>query len=439
MICLCTTCKNRASHLKLTLTRNLQDNNSKTKFVVLDYNSPDDLLEWLQKDCGDQIERGRLVVYSFPWAGPFRMAHAKNMAHRLGMMEGADILVNVDADNFTGEGFADYVAEQFEDEGKDIFLWAGSIKGQGKKLRGTSGRIAVTSKAFLLAGGYSEKYDEWGPDDKDFNYRLQRLGFKAVEMARKYLESFPHGDGVRFREYPHVERTAYSSGEFQVDPDATIANYGKIGCGIVFKNFDFTKPIMLEPLPTRIFGIGMHKTATRSLHRALQILGYDSAHWESGDWARDIWDEMNTLGRSPTVEKHYALSDVPIPILYDKLDRAYPGSKFILTIKDEAEWLRSVRNHWNPEVNPFRWEWDVFPFSNRIHREIYGQKEYDALVFLERYRKHNADVKAYFKNRPKDFVVMEMDKGAGWPELCGLLGKPIPNVVYPNVKWTAEC
>ena len=42
------------------------------------------------------------------------MAHAKNMAHRLGIIEGADILCNLDADNFTGPGFASYIAEQMQ-------------------------------------------------------------------------------------------------------------------------------------------------------------------------------------------------------------------------------------------------------------------------------------------------------------------------------------
>jgi hypothetical protein len=65
----------------------------------------------------------------------------------------------------------------------------------------------------------------------------------------------------------------------------------------VYRNFDPT-PIHLNPLPTRIFGIGFHKTATNSLNAALKILGYDSAHWESGAWAKAIWKEMTGSGRS---------------------------------------------------------------------------------------------------------------------------------------------
>src|SRR5215469_11906059 len=124
-IAFCTTCKNRTSHLRQTLPSNLADNADypDCKFVVLDYNSRDDLLDYLVAHHARDIASGRLVVYSMPPPGgveiPFRMAHAKNMAHRCGILEGATILVNLDADNFTGPGFAGYVAEEMA---PDAFL-----------------------------------------------------------------------------------------------------------------------------------------------------------------------------------------------------------------------------------------------------------------------------------------------------------------------------
>jgi hypothetical protein len=437
MIALCTTCKGREQHLKQTLPKNLADNADypDCKFIVLDYGSPGDVLEYLRTQHAGAIAAGRLVVYSFPYAAgePFHMAHAKNMAHRCGMREGADILVNLDADNYTGPGFAAWIASQFQQP--NIFTWAGLIRGQGRRLRGTSGRIAVTARAFLLAGGYDEKYDTWGPDDKDFNARLQTLGFSAVETPRLYLESVVHTDGLRFKEYPHARQEAGESGDLPVEPCSPIANWGWFGCGRVYRNFceEWTD---IDPVATRIFGIGLHKTATTSLHHALQILGFDSAHWESGAWARTIWEEMHAAGHSLAVEKRYALSDLPIPLLYKALDRAYPGSQFILTVRSEESWLRSVRDHWSYERNPLRYEWDIYPFTNRIHRAIYGQTHYDALVFLARYRRHNQEVQEYFANRPDDLLVMDMEEGAGWQELCTFLGAPEPSVPYPTAYQT---
>jgi Sulfotransferase domain/N-terminal domain of galactosyltransferase len=443
-----TTCKNRAQHLKHTLPKNLADNAAYENlvFVVLDYNSQDDLGEFLRTQCGEAIKSGRLVIYSYLDAEKFCMAHAKNVAHRCGILEGAEILVNVDADNFTGPGFAVYVAEKFEQE--NIFLWARMIKSGPDRLpRGISGRIAVTAKAFLLAGGYDEKYETWGPDDKDFNLRLRNLGFERVEIDRCYLSSVPHNERMRFKEYPHIYSNPDYDSAFEIgcSTEITIANFGAFGCGTVYRNFcsdalryfrnrpeGIQNGIQLAPLPTRIFGIGMHKTATTSLHFALQALGFDSAHWLSTQWVRQIWREMNWFGRSKTLEGHYALCDLPIPLLFRLLDGAYPGSKFVLTIRREDLWLKSVQDHWNPETNPYRAGWDSDAFSHRMHELLYGRRDFDAPTMLARYRKHNADVLAYFKNRPGDLLTMNMDDGAGWPELCGFLGKPIPASAYPR-------
>ena len=435
MVVFCTTCKGRASHLEQTLPRNLWDNSGydNCRFVVLDYNSLDHLSRYLQERCRAAINSGRLIIYGFPAAEKFRMAHAKNMAHRLGIAEGADILVNLDADNFTGPDFAQYVADHFKQHGDNSFLWAKMLPGVLD--RGISGRIAVSKQAFVKAGGYDEKYDTWGRDDRDFNERLRRLGCCAHEIDPKYLQAVRHNDKLRFKEYPHA-RSLAAAGEDEIESsisDATIANCGKIGIGTVYRNFD-PKPIDLKPLPTRIFGIGMHKTATTSLHTALKILGYDSAHWKSAHWAKAIWHEMQE-GRSRTLERHYALSDLPFAILYKELDLAYPGSKFILTVREEAAWLRSVQNHWNPDRNRYRAAWDTDPFTHRLHREVYGQKNFDADVFLARYRQHCGDVLRYFwsfGNPENALLVMNMDGGSGWPDLCHFLRQPIPSVPYPK-------
>jgi hypothetical protein len=209
----CTTCKGRAQHIELTLPANLRGN-PLAHFVLLNYNSPDHLEEYLRTTPDPYVrgalESGRLSVYRFTEPGPFRMAHAKNMAHRLALREGADILVNMDADNYAGAGFDQYVANALTVADGAVggpghlsrdFLWAHMRKGEMR--RGISGRIAVTKHAFLAAGGYDEVYHEWGPDDKDFNVRLRRLGFEAKEIDPKFLSAVSHNDKMRFREYPH--------------------------------------------------------------------------------------------------------------------------------------------------------------------------------------------------------------------------------------------
>jgi hypothetical protein len=372
-IVFCVTCKHRAGHLAQTLPANIADNAGygNHKFVVLDYNSrKDNLAAYLRTKHAADIAGGRLAVYRFTEPTSFRMAHAKNMAHRLGIREGADVLVNLDADNYTGPGFASAIAKVFNGHA-DAFmrpLKGSEVRGGayiGGVPNGAHGRIAIAASAFLEAGGYNERYAKWSPDDEDFFCRLRRMGFKPVNIPREHLTVIAHDDETRFEQYPDVQPTWQQWHEVHAAKD-TVVNYGRFGCGVVYRNFE-PEPIELLPMPTRIFGIGLHRTATFALHRALQILGYHSAHWESPLWAKRVWNEMRTLGVSRTLEGHYALSDLPIPLLYEAIDKSYPGSKFILTFRDESAWLDSMRRHWSFSHNPWRKDWATDGFSDTIH------------------------------------------------------------------------
>lgn len=455
MIAFCTTCKGRAFHIKETLPRNLANDAAYAdcKFILLDYNSQDGLVEYLKSEHARDIDSGRLVVYSYPEPGPFHVAQAKNLAARCAILEGADTLVTLDADNFTGPGFCEYILRRLGCKSRWEFLCPGMEKrSDGRYLRGPdgarvfrprgiAGRLVIRAQDFIKAGGYDNEFDTWRGEDMDLLFRLLRMGYIAQDIDPAYINAIPHGSGLRFKEYRHAQ-------QYETDREldairkraTTVVNYGRFGCGTVCRNFGLD-PIQLEPLPTRIFGVGMQRTATTSLHKAFEILGFDSFHWERGDLARDIWNEMNGAGRSTTLERYYALCDNPIPPLYDKLDRAYPGSKFILTVCEEEKWLRSVERLWNPATNPNRWEWDVYPFTNVMHLALYGQTTFDREVFRARYRKHNADVKEYFKGRPNDLLVMDMDfgwpvEGNNWPLLCNFLDRPIPPVPYPMIEHT---
>jgi hypothetical protein len=456
-IVFCTTCKGRVEHLAQTLPRNLKDNADypNCKFVVLDYGDQA-TRTYLRTYHANDIASGRLVTYAYQSDGVFHMAHAKNMVARCGILEGADILVTLDADNFAAPGFARYIAAHLRDNSfmcPDFPLIESIPHGPDRPARGYAGRLAIRAQDFVKAGGYDEEYDTWRGEDIDMICRLQRMGHTMQHFDNRFLDAVRHNAEVRFREWPHAQKYEENRNEIRICAmrTETVVNYGKIGVGTVYRNIGAGVPyrdyipeqITLKPLPTRVFGIGMHKTATTSLDHAFKILGFDSFHFNSGNEARMIWEEMNTLSRSrtleldhmasrsKTLEEWYALCDLPIPMLYVKLDLAYPGSKFILTVRGEEGWIRSVERLWSAEYNPYRWTWDAYPFSHRIHTALYGQKEFDAQVFIERYRRHNAEVREYFKSRPDDLLVMDMDAGAGWMELCDFLNMPTPNVPYP--------
>lgn len=445
-IALCTTCKGRAHHLKQTLPQNLANNAGypNAVFVVLDYDSDDELVQYASTHHANDLASGRLVVYTYRnGRAPFQMAHSKNLAARCGMLEGAEILVTLDADNFTGPGFARFVAEKFSEPGirPGIFLCPNYqlIKsmphGALRPARGYAGRLAVWAQTFVKMGGYDEIFDTWRGEDIDMNFRLQRLGYQMRYIDNRYLHAINHNAEVRFKEYPHAQRfeNKYESELIRARTE-TVVNYGKFGLGRVYRNFN-DEPVEFGPLPTRVFGIGIQKTATTSLHEAFKRIGFDSFHWGAGE-APLIWYEMQGLGRSKTLEQFYALSDLPIPLLYKQLDAAYPGSKFVLTVRNEADWIRSVERLWSYAHNPTRRIWDIYPFSNQIHTELYGRKDFDAPTFLERYRRHNAEVLNYFKDRPGDLLVLDMDAGNQWEKLCSFFGVQVPDGPYPRANFS---
>jgi Sulfotransferase domain len=173
---------------------------------------------------------------------------------------------------------------------------------------------------------------------------------------------------------------------------------------------------------SKLFGIGFHRTGTKSLGRALQVLGY-RVTGPNGVNDPDIAANAFAMCRS-LISEFDAFQDNPWPILFRNLDRACPGSKFILTIRPRDEWIRSVVGVFGQKSTPMR-EW------------IYGQGMGSPLghesVYLRRYDEHNRDVAAYFARRPHDLLTFRITEGEGWYALCTFLGREPPPVPFPRI------
>lgn len=190
-ISFCTVCMNRLHHLKITLPQNIKDNidYENIEFVVLNYNSIDGLDEWIKSEMKDFLDNGILRYYYSKEPEDFHMSHSKNVVAKLST---GDIICNIDADNFTGIGFAEYVNSSFM-ENKNIYL------GVDKDTRrDCCGRISVERKDFYKIGGYDEKMSGYGFDDYDLCNRLQLLGRKTYFIKdNKFLQALPHTDEER--------------------------------------------------------------------------------------------------------------------------------------------------------------------------------------------------------------------------------------------------
>ncbi|HNX69324.1 MAG TPA: sulfotransferase [Candidatus Omnitrophota bacterium] len=180
----------------------------------------------------------------------------------------------------------------------------------------------------------------------------------------------------------------------------------------------------------KIFGIGLNKTGTKTLARCLRTLGYrhtsgSEVHLEEVV-AHDSWTNLFT-----TIDRYDSFDDIPYFLIYEKLDRHFPGSKFILTLrKDPATWLTSFQKH----CERHRLKNDgsrVSTGQNRLlaygYRFLEGHEE----AFLEIYRKHEENVKTYFAKKPRNLLTVCWENGDGWEKLCAFLEKPVPAQPFP--------
>ncbi len=169
----------------------------------------------------------------------------------------------------------------------------------------------------------------------------------------------------------------------------------------------------------KVFGIGFHKTGTTTLKTALTTLGYTFAPWfrfEDEIIEADLIERA--LEIADTVD---AVQDNPWPLLYRDLDRAFPGSKFILTIRDTDEWWVSLLRHFGGKTTEMR-TWIYGVGDPRGHEDLYKK----------RYEAHNAEVLEYFSDRSDDLLVLAITDGEGWDRLCRFLGETSPDVPFPH-------
>ncbi len=215
----------------------------------------------------------------------------------------------------------------------------------------------------------------------------------------------------------------------------------------VIKNRNFDK----------VFCIGAGKTGTTSLEKLFTQFGFKMGNQPTAEVLSRDW-LMNTSAER-IIRYCYtadAFQDAPFgyPNLYNELDKAFPNSKFILTVRNSAEeWFNSlVRFHAKKfSSDPLRPPNDQ-DLSNATYRYkgymfesyqfVYGKYNiplYDKQSYKENYLKNNEEKRNYFKNRPNDFIEINLSIQDDFQRLCEFLnietniaGFPWENKTQPS-------
>lgn len=211
-----------------------------------------------------------------------------------------------------------------------------------------------------------------------------------------------------------------------------------------------------------IFCVGLQKSGTSSLNKALRVLGYTVKSYIPELIApMDKWrigSESAEEGWTFDPEKHVDLSilndydgfsDNPCSFapVYKTVDKEFPNAKFILTIRSREKWANSAKKHCDQAMYHSVHEYRINNFKNYdpdkdiiYSNDNMGLIEYlyqtpykhmDLEAFAKHYDEHHAGVFEYFKDRD-DFLVLDLEKGDGWEELCAFLGKEVPKRHFPH-------
>lgn len=171
----------------------------------------------------------------------------------------------------------------------------------------------------------------------------------------------------------------------------------------------------------KIFGVGWPKTGTTTLRRCFIIMGY--THQGYSESLFENLDQAILVAR-----RFDAFQDLPWYLYFKELDQVFPGSKFVLTTRNSNRWLKSYRNALVQQTTAQRATLDV------IRKKIYGSPfpSGQGAQFIDRYERHNSEVKDYFADRPDDLLIVNWERGDGWERLCAFLGNPVPSRPFPH-------
>lgn len=201
-----------------------------------------------------------------------------------------------------------------------------------------------------------------------------------------------------------------------------------------------SRKIVRERKRAKIFVIGLNKTGTTSVEAALQELGLVTGNQLRAELLLDdiIKGSFSRLVKyCHTAE---AFQDIPfsIPGVYKEIDKHFPNSKFILTIRDSPEqWFNSLTSFhgkiWGngnipteSQLSKTSYVYKGYPL--KALKFIYGKDLYHKGNYQAKYNDHLSDVSDYFSNRPQDLLTLNVARQESYGKMCSFIGMdPVRN------------
>jgi hypothetical protein len=190
-----------------------------------------------------------------------------------------------------------------------------------------------------------------------------------------------------------------------------------------------------------VIGSGLGRTGTKSMHTALNQLGFGPCHhmievlthpetmplWIAAAKGAKNWDQLFAGYRS--------MVDWPGVRYWRELIAYYPDAKVVHTTRDAEAWFESIQaTIFSPiSLGRFSDGGPMAEFFEAVSGEFGGRLN-DRTYMIDYFRRHEAEVKATVP--PERLLVYPV--GSGWEPLCAFLGVPVPDEPYPSENSRAD-
>jgi len=204
----------------------------------------------------------------------------------------------------------------------------------------------------------------------------------------------------------------------------------------------------------KYFCIGRNKTGTTSLKKAFENLKFIVGDQIT---AEELYDNYFFNNEFDPIIEYCKTAEVfqDVPFSYYKtleyVDKAFPGSKFILTIRDDAnQWYKSLtkfhakgfgKNGRIPTVDDLENASYVrkgFMLNTIKAHETSKEDPYNEEIMCNHYNEHNESVLKYFKDRPEDLLVINLSDKDAYQNFIEFIGV---DSTYTDFPWEnkTEC
>lgn len=156
----------------------------------------------------------------------------------------------------------------------------------------------------------------------------------------------------------------------------------------------------------KYIGMGLPKTATRSLRSAFHILGYKV---------------KGGLIHRRDLKTYDFINDGLMCLEYESFYKKIPGLKLIYTTREYDTWISSCRHRFSG-------------YRKSVGRfKIFGSYTFNKNMWKKVYNDHAKKAEEFIQNHKEDVLILplELENEKKWEKICEFTGNPVPDEEYP--------